>query len=469
MEKTDSSNVTVKKIFSIAFPLIFHQLFMQLQIYVDRAMLGHVNSEYFSAIGNVLVPFNVLVSIIGGICTGTTIMIAQSIGAKNEVQCKNYAECSFIGNSIIPFITFLIFFFGSSSIFKLMGVQFPVLESSTSYLKIMSFIFLHMGFTSTAICIMQGIGITKIIMLTGVLNNLLNLIFDYVLIFGKFGFPQMGINGAALALVISDFLSYPILVGYVFLSKKITFKLSFKNVFHFSWKIYNKIFKVGFPSGIEFLIWNIGNMIIVSFLNRMDIISVGVYTLVFSLSAFPLFLYMGFANAALTLAGQKTGENDHKQAINAGLMCLGFSFIFCVVFAAIFIIFPKRILRLFTNDIAYINYAAQFFLIISITMFPKAINNVIGLGIRGIGDTKWMLYGQIFGTIFAITLSYIFIFILNLGLFGIFIMFLIDESLRGVVNILRFLKGREFFFLKPFEKVVEKIENVDKGEGYTEL
>jgi len=179
-----------------------------------------------------------------------------------------------------------------------------------------------MGFTSTAVCIMQGIGITKVIMFVGILNNLLNLVLDWVLIFGKLGFPRMDINGAALALVISDFLSYPILFGYVFLSKKITFKLSIKNVFRFSWKIYSKVFKVGFPSGIEFLLWNIGNMVIVTFLNRLDIISVGVYTLVFSLSTLPLLLYMGFANAALTLAGQKTGENDHKQAVKAGLMCL---------------------------------------------------------------------------------------------------------------------------------------------------
>jgi Na+-driven multidrug efflux pump len=159
---------------------------------------------------------------------------------------------------------------------------------------------------------------------------------------------------------------------------------------------------------------------------------------------------MGFANAALTLAGQKTGENDHKQAVKAGLMCLGFSFVFCIVFSALFIAFPGEILKLFTKDMSYINYASPFFLIVSVTMFPKAINNVIGLGIRGMGDTKWMLYGQIFGTVLAITLSYIFIFVFRFGLFGVFIMFLIDESLRGFINIMRFLKGREFFFLKPF-------------------
>jgi len=75
--------------------------------------------------------------------------------------------------------------------------------------------------------------------------------------------------------------------------------------------------------------------------------------------------------------------------------------------------------------------------------------------------TKWMLYGEIFGTVLAITLSYIFIFVLGFGLLGVFIMFLIDESLRGFINIMRFLKGREFFFLKPF-KPIQKPFDKDK-------
>jgi len=69
------------------------------------------------------------------------------------------------------------------------------------------------------------------------------------------------------------------------------------------------------------------------------------------------------------------------------------------------------------------------------------------------GDTRWMLYGQILGTVLVITLSYVLIFIANLGLWGIFITLLVDETVRGFINLLRFWKGREFFFLKPFEKV----------------
>jgi len=92
----------------------------------------------------------------------------------------------------------------------------------------------------------------------------------------------------------------------------------------------------------------------------------------------------------------------------------------------------------------------------NITIFPKSINNVIGLGIRGTGDTKWMPYGQMLGTVLVITLSYVLIFTAKLGLWGIFITLLVDETVRGIINLLRFLKGREFFFLKLFEKTSDK-------------
>ena len=74
-----SDNSTTKKIFTIALPLIWQQIFLQLQIYVDRAFLGRVNSEFFSAIGNVLVPYYAIISTITAICTGTTILNAHNI------------------------------------------------------------------------------------------------------------------------------------------------------------------------------------------------------------------------------------------------------------------------------------------------------------------------------------------------------------------------------------------------------
>ena len=438
-----------KKIFTIALPLICQQIFLQLQVYVDRAMLGRVNSEFFSAIGNVLVPYYAITSIITAVCTGTTILIAHNIGAKNEDMCKKYAECSFLGNTAISAACFLLFFFGSGFIFKLMGVQSPILEYSVSYIKILSFSLLIFGIYSTSVSIMQGVGLTKIIMITGIVSNVLNIILDYILIFGKFGFPQMNIEGAALASVISISAAAPIIVIHVFKSKKMPFNPGFMDVICSKLELYKKVLKKGLPTGFEIGLWNIGNLFVISFLNRLDAVSVGIYTLIFSIQLVPLFFYTGFAQATLTMVGFKTGEGEHEQAVNTGFKALLFSFIFCFVFAVLFIIFPQKIMGIFTNDISFIENAAGYFLILAITMFPKALNIIMGHGIRGMGDTKWMMYTQIFGTVLVITLSYILIFIVKIGLMGIFITFLIDETVRGFINMFRFWRGREFYRFNP--------------------
>jgi len=454
MDNIHTDKVSTKKILTIAIPLILQQLSLQMQVWVDRAMLGHVDSKYFSAVGNALIPFYAVVAVINAICRGSTILIAQNIGAKNISQSKDYAECSFIGNSIFPLMAFLFFFFASDFLFKLLGVQSPILEYSASYIKILSFTLLILGIVPTSASIMQGIGITKMIMIAGIISNILNIILDWILIYGKFGFPQMNIEGAALASTISNYATAPIMITYVFLSKNIPFKINIKKVLNFRWSLYKNVLKIGIPSGLEYMLWNVGTLIVISFLNRLDIMAAGIFTLIFSIESLPLFLYMGFANAALTLVGHKTGEEKHDQAVNAGFRCLRFSMIICAFIAVLYLFFPKVILGLFTNDKLLIGFSAPFLMFECITMFPKSINNVIGLGIRGTGDTRWMLYVQIFGTVLVITLSYVLIFIANLRLWGIFITLLVDETVRGVINLLRFWKGREFFFLKPFKKVI---------------
>jgi len=457
MNEILTEKTNVKKIFAIAIPIIIQQLSHQMQVWVDRAMLGHINPEYFSAVGNSLVPYFAVTSTILAICSGTTILIAQSVGAKDYELSRKYAECSFAGNYIFPLIAFFFFFFGSGWMFRIMGVQSPILEYATSYIKITSYNLLIVAIAATCSSILQGIGLTRIIMLTGVITNVLNILFDWILIYGKFGLPAMNIEGAALATLIANFTALPFLIIYVIKRKKIPFKIKVRNIFKFNFSLYRNIFKMGIPSGGEYALWSLGNLFIVSFLNRIDIMAAGIYTLLFSIKGLSVILYAGFAHAGLTLAGQKTGENEHKQAVNIVFKCLSFALIVCASVTAIFCSIPKGILGLFTSDVSLINFASPFLLFVTFIMFPQAVNIVIGYGIRGTGDTRWMFYSQIFGTVLVIALSYTLIFVFNLGLWGVFITSLADETIRAAINVLRFWKGRQFFFLRPFE--ANKIKN----------
>ena len=429
---------TGKRILRLAIPLILQQLCLQLQVWIDRAMLGHVNAEFFSAVGNTTVPYHMVTSVIIAICSGTAILVAQNIGAGNLSKVAEISESSFWGNSLLSGLAFLFFLFFSDALFRIMGVQAQILDYSLSYIRILSLSLLILGPSATATSILQGLGFTKIIMISGIVGNLSNILLDWVLIFGKLGFPALGIEGAAIATVIANFLSAPLTILFVLRSKKMPVKLHlFRSLSQKSCS-YRSVLALGIPSGLEYGLWNIGNLILVSFLNRLDMLSAGIYTLVFSIETVPLMIYMGFANAGLTLVGQEIGAKDLSRAKLSGFLCLTFSIVVCIIVGIVFRLFPRQILNLFTDDRTILDISVPYLIFIVWILFPKAVNNVIGLCIRGMGDTRWMLYTQVFGTFFMITAGYFLILRTNLGLSGIFYTLLADETIRGTANLIRF-------------------------------
>lgn len=429
----------IKQILALALPLILQQLCLQLQVWIDRAMLGHVKTAFFAAIGNTGVPYYMVTSIITAICGGTAILTAQGVGAGDEKQVQKIAESSFFGSSLLSLAGYLFFFFFSDGIFRLMGIQSPILEYCTGYIRVLSISLLVLGPSASALAVLQGFGLTKVIMITGITGNLLNILLDWILIFGHWGFPAMEIAGAAWATVIANFISSAIVIAYVLRSPRMPLRIPLS--LHTSCRLrnYREVLLLGIPSGMEYGLWNLGNMVLVSYLNRLDPMHAGIYTLVFSVETVPLLIYMGLSNAGLTLVGQQTGARSLRQARQTGLICLGFAFLVCAVTAVVFYLFPRQILSLFTDDQATLTTAAAYLRFVSLVLFPKAVNNVIGLCIRGTGDTRWMLFTQIFGTVFMIAGGYYFILGSSFGLLGIFITLILDEFLRSIANIQHFL------------------------------
>ena len=430
----------IKQILALALPLILQQLCLQMQIWIDRAMLGHINTGFFAAIGNTSVPYYMVTSIITAICGGTAILTAQKIGANQVRDIERIAESSFFGSTLLSVATYLFFLFCSDDLFRLMGVQSPILEYCISYIRVLSLSLLILGPSSSALAVLQGFGLTKIIMFVGVTGNLLNILLVWLLIFGHLGLPALGIEGAAWATVISNFISAGIAIAYVFGSSHMPVRLhlSLRSIGQLSG--YGQVLRLGIPSGLEYFLWNVGNFVLVSYLNRLDPMHTGIYTLVFSIETVPLLIYMGLSNAGLTLVGQQTGARSPRQARQTGLICLGFAFVICAVTAIVFYLFPKQLLSLFTDDSSTLAVSVPFLRFVSWILFPKAVNNVIGLCIRGTGDTGWMLFTQIFGTVFMIAGGYYFILAGGFGLTGIFITLLLDELLRGIANFCRFLR-----------------------------
>lgn len=146
--------------------------------------------------------------------------------------------------------------------------------------------------------------------------------------------------------------------------------------------------------------------------------------------------------------GNKSGERDLAGARRVGLLGSLYTIACCLLFTVSFMAIPGPILAVFTPDADLVQKAAPLLMITAFTMMPRAVNIVSGHGVRGYGDTLWMLATQIFGIFFIIALSHALMFPLGFGMYGLFIAMFSDETVRGVINTIRICRGETSWFYK---------------------
>ncbi len=431
----------LQMIFTMALPIMVQNLVQHFQMVIDRAFLGNLDPTYLSAIGNVMTPYNAVGLFLVASSTGLTILVAQNIGAKKLQEARDLSESSFVFASILSTFMFVFWLVGADGIFTLLGAQGDIKEAAITYVRIMAISLIFTGADVTAASALQGAGYNYPIMVTGLLKNLLNILFDWVLIYGNWGFPSMGIQGAAVATVISNVIGSLVLVLWTLRTKKLPFHFSIKALFKPRWTYFARTMSLGLPSGVESILWFVGQLFLLRMINDVDPLAAGVVSLVQGVYLFALFIYLGFARAATTLVGQAWGAKDYPEARKAALTCQNLGLSVSIVWSVVMLIFPEALCSLFTQDPHVIAQSVPMLRLSALFINFQAVNVIIGHSIRGSGDTRWMLFSQIFGTIFVVAFSYLLIYHFQLGLAGLFITLILDEAGRGLVNYVKFLKS----------------------------
>lgn len=429
------------KLLKIFIPIMLSNLISQLQMMIDRIFLGRMDIIYMSAVGNAITPVWTTMSFTFALTMGASILISQSVGAEEIEQGKDYAASMIKWHNIIPILLFFFWMFASPVVFHLMGVSENVIGLCVAYVRILSPVFLIIGLGGSYTVVFQTSNYTKPLIAYGLIRSGLNILLDYVLIFGKWGFPRMEIQGAALATTIAEYVGAVYFLGII-LVKKDRFKTNpgFRQIFKAKIGPYLKSIKLGTNSACEDLLWNLGNLCIIRILNAIDDKAAGIYTMVFTVEAIFVVAIGALGSGTLTVTGEATGARDlplYRKEVGTAMRWS------CTVTAIVLVIsciFPRQVLGIFTTDREVIDMSVIFLILVVFNLFGKSANIIVGSGIRGYGDTRWMLFTQIIGTVGVVAVAALFVFVLNWGLLGVFIAVILDEALRAIVNTIRFLR-----------------------------
>jgi len=402
-----------------------------------------MNILYMSAVGNATAPVWTTMSFIFSLSMGASILISQSVGEKDLEKAKNYAASLIKFHNLVPILMFLFWTFCSPLVFKLMGVSENVMDLCVKYTRIYAPVFLILGLGASYSVVFQTSNYTKPLVAYGAIRSVLNIILDYLLIFGNWGFPRMEIAGAALGTTIAEYAG-GIYLFYVVIKKKDKFFTSpdFKRILKASLEPYLRSIKLGLPTACEDLLWNAGNLCIIRILNSINEMAAGIYSMVFTVEIIFVVVIGALGSGTLTLTGEATGAKDHKLYRNVVKTSIKWSFMVAAS-ALIFVsLFPRLTLSLFTTDMEVIEMSVIFIILVAANLFGKSGNIILGSGIRGYGDTKWMLFTQGLGTVGVVGIAALCVFGFKLGMLGVFVAVLVDEAVRALINLVRFLKIR---------------------------
>lgn len=448
LQNVKSQKETLRRLLVIAIPIILSNIINQTQMLIDRIFLGQTNTLYMSVLGNVNSPLWCTISFCFSLATGASILISQNVGAGNRERFQEYAGSMLKFNNIMPILLFFFWEFFSEIVFNLLGVSPTLLPMCIDYVRFFAPIFLLLGFESSFLVILQTSNNTKPLAWFGLIRSVLNVFFDWVLIFGNLGFPAMGIKGAALGTTLAEYIGFSYILVETLRLKNLETRPSKKNISLAKFKSYFHSARLGVNTALEDFAWNFGNLSLIRILNSISEMAAGIYSIVFGVEVIAVVIMTALGNGTMTISSEATGRQDSKQYKGVCACAYFLCLVICLAMILLSIFFPKEIISLFTRDSSIISVSCLYLLMISINLISKAANIIIGNGIRGSGDTKWMFMTQIFGTVFVVGTALLFVHVLKFGIAGVFLAILFDEFTRGIINLLKILRIARSFSKK---------------------
>ncbi len=400
-------DISYKNIWNIALPIIISGVAQNVVTVTDTMFLGRLGNVELGAAGNAGILYFLLVLTGMGFTTGAQIIIGRRNGEQNYSQIgKVFDHCIYfiVPLSIILFVLVKLF---SPSLLESITQSKNILTAATDFLSYRIYGLFFAFILGAFIAFYVGTTKTKILIYVTLIMMIVNVFLDYSLIFGNFGFPEMGVKGAALASVISEACALSFLI--IFTLKKVD--LDKYHLFKFSKfdsAILKRITKVGGPVMLQNFLsissWFIFFMIIEKLGERELAIS-HIIRSIYMVLMIPLF---GFSSATNTLVSNLIGQG-HKDSVLTLVKRVTLLSLVCTSIALLFNIFlPTQIISFYTSDASLIQETIKTLNVISGTMFSFAIAFIFFNGVSGTGNTQTALLIEFITiSIYLVTTYYI--------------------------------------------------------------
>ena len=424
-------------LFKMSLP-IFVELLLQLLVgNIDQIMVSHYSQASVAAIVNGNQIMNIIIITMNMLSMATTVVLTQCLGAEDDHKSNQLCLLSMMVIGAVSVLSTCVALFFNRPIFRLMNIDSAILHETCLYLMIVGGFSLVQGLYLNFAAILRSHTRLKEVMAVSILMNVLNIIGNAILINGLFGFPRLGIVGAAISTVISKTIG--LVCIYIVFRKYTKIKLKFKYLKQGSKEMLFKLLKIGIPSGAENFSYNLSQICILSIINPYGAAVTATKGYCSLLANFAYVYAIAISEAVQIVIGYLLGGGKVEEVEKKVWWTLKISIAVCVGMMFIIWLFSPSVLGIFTQDGEMLALGRQVLFIDIFLEFGRAINILMTKSLISVGEIKLPIcVGISFHWVVALLLSYIFGGVLHLGLQGIWVAMAIDECSRGLIYFLRF-------------------------------
>ena len=428
-------------------PLIASQVAQFLIHMTDSIMLGWYDVTALAAVTLGSTMYFVTFIVGAGFAFAVTPMVAAAAEAGDEVQVRRVTRMG-LWLSIAYGLIFTLPFMWSEQILLAIGQDAVVAAMAHDYLVIAAWQMVPALMAMTLKSYLAALEYTAIILWATLGTALMNVVVNYALIFGNFGAPEMGIQGAAIASLFVTFATVVILVLYG-LRKLPQYKL-LQNVWKPDGEILRRVFQLGWPIGLTSLAEGglfTASAIMMGWIGPLDLAAHGI---AIQLASLTFMVHLGFSQAATIRAGRALGRGDEANLRRGAKMAIGMSTVFAFATMAVFLLIPEPLIALFIDPsepekATLLRIGISLLAMAGLFQVVDAVQ-VLALGLlRGVQDTAVpMVIATISYWVVGLPISYLLAFTLGMGGVGIWLGLVVGLSVAAVLMMWRFWRRSVF-------------------------
>ena len=338
-----------KRVFHLSLP-IFAELLLQLLVgNMDQFMISHFGSAAVAAIGNGNQVMNVVIIVLTTMSTAATILLTQHIGAgRVGKECSEIVTVAVTVSAVFSFLVGLFLLLEPELVFQLLRTPEDAFDGACLYTRIVGGTVLLQGLYIQLCAVLRSYTLLKEVVVLSVSMNLLNVAGNAILINGFFGFPQMGVAGAAVSTVISK--AVGLTLACITLKRKCTVRFSLQYLRPFPAKTFRALLGIALPSGTEALSYNVSQTFLLRFINLMGaaVVSAKVYG---SMLANVAYVYsIAVAEATQILLGYMIGARKLDEVNGRVWSTIRIALVVSELLTLTILIFCDPIYNIFTAD-----------------------------------------------------------------------------------------------------------------------